>query len=54
MWIKGLMRYITESSHSPILRVVMLTAYYVAIIAALIVMYGPGSSTATEFVYQGF
>ncbi|MFH1185266.1 MAG: teichoic acid D-Ala incorporation-associated protein DltX [Chloroflexota bacterium] len=32
----------------------MLTAYYLAILAALILMYGQGDFSSTEFVYQGF
>jgi hypothetical protein len=32
----------------------LLTAYYVAIIGLLVVLYGKGDFGATEFVYQGF
>jgi hypothetical protein len=35
-------------------RVILLTMYYFAIIAGLIVMYGEGNFTPPDFVYQGF
>ena len=54
MWIKGLIRYFTEYFPRPIIRIAVLTAYYLAIIVALVVMYGQGSSSSTDFVYQGF
>jgi hypothetical protein len=39
---------------SPLGRVTLLTAYYVAIILLLVVLYGEGDFGATDFVYQGF
>jgi hypothetical protein len=43
-----------ERSRSPVGRVLLLTVYYLAIIVALIVMYGRGDLSSTKFVYQGF
>ena len=54
MSIKGLIRSITAASRSPLGNVLLLTAYYLAIIAALVLMYGEGDISATDFVYQGF
>jgi len=54
MSIKGLIRSIAAASRSPLGRLVLLTAYYLAIIAALIIMYGRGDISSTDFVYQGF
>ena len=39
---------------NPKLRVVVLTFYYLAIIAGLIVLYGRGDFSTPSFVYQGF
>jgi hypothetical protein len=38
----------------PRLRVAALAAYYLAIIAGLIVLYGRGDFSTPSFVYQGF
>jgi hypothetical protein len=38
----------------PGLRWALLTAYYLAVIAALAALYGPGRFTPPPFVYQGF
>ena len=38
----------------PRTRVVLLTFYYLAIIAALILLYGRGDFSTPPFVYQGF
>jgi hypothetical protein len=54
MWTRGLIRSIIAGSRSPLGRAVLLSAYYLAIIAALIVMYGKGDFSSTGFVYQGF
>ncbi len=54
MSTKGLMRSITAFFHSPLGRTLLLSAYYFAIIAALIALYGKGNFSSTEFVYQGF
>jgi hypothetical protein len=54
MWIKGWIRSIMERSHNPVRRVLLLTMYYLAIVVALIVIYGRGDLSSTIFVYQGF
>jgi hypothetical protein len=54
MWIKGLIRFFIESSRRPMVRIALLTAYYLAIIAVLVIMYGQGDISSTDFVYQGF
>ena len=38
----------------PVARVALLTLYYLAIIAALMAMYGRGNFETPEFVYQEF
>ncbi len=54
MWIKRLMNFFTDLYAKPGARVVLLTLYYLAIIAGLILMYGKGNFTTPKFVYQGF
>jgi hypothetical protein len=54
MSIKGLTRSITASFRSPLGRLILLTTYYLVIIAALILMYGEGDFSSSGFVYQGF
>ena len=54
MSIRDLIRSSTASFRSPFGRLVLLTAYYLLIIAALLLLYGKGDLTSTEFVYQGF
>jgi hypothetical protein len=54
MSIRGLIRSITASFRSPLGRVCLLAAYYLLIIAALILLYGKGDFSSTGFVYQGF
>ena len=54
MSIKGLMTSIIAAVHSPLGRLVLLTAYYVGIILLLVVLYGEGDVGSTDFVYQGF
>jgi len=39
---------------NPRLRVAVLTLYYLAIVAGLIVLYGRGDFSTPSFVYQGF
>jgi hypothetical protein len=39
---------------NPLVRVVGLTLYYLAIIASLILLYGRGDFSTPPFVYQGF
>jgi hypothetical protein len=48
------MTSIIAAFHSPLGRVTLLTAYYVAIILLLVVLYGEGDFASTDFVYQGF
>jgi hypothetical protein len=38
----------------PVLRVVVLTVYYLAIIAVLLALYGRGDFSTPAFVYQEF
>ena len=54
MWISDLIRSITAAFRSPLGRVLLLTAYYLLIIAALIYLYGEGDFASSAFVYQGF
>ena len=54
MWINDLIRSIIETSRSPVIRMLLLSAFYLAIIVALVVMYGKGALASTDFVYQGF
>ncbi len=54
MWIKFLMRSFKDLYNNPTWRVVLLTLYYLAIIAGLIVMYGRGNFSTPKFIYQGF
>jgi len=54
MSISAWIRSITAAFRSPLGRVLLLTAYYVLIIAALIVLYGEGDFSSSGFVYQGF
>jgi hypothetical protein len=35
-------------------RVILLTTYYLLIAAGLVLLYGKGNLTATDFIYQGF
>jgi hypothetical protein len=44
-----------EKLQSNILLVqISLTLYYLAILVALILMYGPGNFSSPAFIYQGF
>jgi D-Ala-teichoic acid biosynthesis protein len=45
---------ITRLFANPGVRVIGLTLYYLAIILALIVMYGRGDFSTPPFIYQGF
>ena len=54
MWIKDWIRSITATFRSPLGRTLLMSAYYLAIIAALLAMYGKGDLSSTDFVYQGF
>ncbi len=44
----------TTIYHSPTVRVVVLTLYYVAILLALLAMYGRGHFETPSFIYQAF
>jgi hypothetical protein len=48
------MPFITRLSSNRYLRITLLTLYYLAIILALIVLYGRGDFSTPPFVYQGF
>ncbi len=48
------MPFITGIYTNPSVRVIALTLYYLAIILALIVMYGRGNFSTPPFIYQGF
>src|SRR5690348_4689507 len=52
--MKSLMTFFTAGSNNTWVRVILLTLYYFAIIAGLIMMYGKGNFTPPDFVYQGF
>jgi hypothetical protein len=54
MWIKRWTNFFTALYAKPGMRVLLLTLYYLAIIAGLIVMYGRGNFSTPKFVYQGF
>jgi hypothetical protein len=44
----------TEPGRAPALRIVLLTAFYFAVFAGLVVLYGRGHFRAPRFVYQDF
>ncbi len=52
--IKSWTAFIMALYHKPIVHVILLTLYYLAIIVALIIMYGKGDFSTPSFVYQGF
>lgn len=52
--MKSLMTFITTVSANYWVRTALLTAYYFAIIVALILMYGEGNFEPAEFIYQGY
>ena len=54
MWIKRWTRFFTTAFAKPGVHVTLLTLYYLAIIAGLIIMYGRGDFSTPKFVYQGF
>jgi uncharacterized membrane protein len=45
---------ITTLSNHPQVRVVALTLFYLAILLALIALYGKGDFTTPPFIYQGY
>jgi hypothetical protein len=54
MWIKSLMSSITALYARPRVRVMVLALVYLAILVALILMYGEGDFSTPPYVYQGF
>ena len=55
MWIKRSTRFIMDLYTNHLwFRTTLLTLYYLAIIAGLIIMYGKGDFSTPKFVYQGF
>ena len=54
MSIKSLISSITAFYTKPLIRVVVLTIVYLAILAALILMYGKGDFSTPPYIYQGF
>ncbi|GAC1535383.1 MAG: hypothetical protein NVS4B8_17780 [Herpetosiphon sp.] len=52
--IKQWMPLFTARFGNPRLRLIGLLLVYLAIAAALIVLYGPGDFSTPSFVYQGF
>ncbi|MCC7119531.1 MAG: teichoic acid D-Ala incorporation-associated protein DltX [Anaerolineales bacterium] len=48
------MRFTITASNSYWGKVVLLTAYYFAILVVLILMYGKGNFEPAEFIYQGY
>ncbi len=51
---RRLMTFFTAIYLNPWGRLVLLTLYYLAIIAGLILLYGRGDFVPHEFIYQGF
>ena len=54
MWIKRLTTFFTAAFTNPTIKTILLTLYYLAIIAGLIIMYGKGDFSTPKFIYQGF
>jgi len=54
MLIRLLMRSIMTFYTSSAGHTVLLTLYYLAIIAGLVLMYGKGNFSTPHFIYQGF
>ena len=54
MLIKRLTTFFTTIYTNPWGHVIILTIYYLAIIAGLVVLYGKGDFSTPDFVYQGF
>ena len=48
------MRSITGFYTNPLGHGILLTLYYLAIIAGLVLMYGKGDFSTPRFIYQGF
>jgi len=54
MSIERLTQFITGLYRNPWARVILLSIYYLAIIAGLVILHGKGELTSPDFVYQGF
>jgi hypothetical protein len=54
MSIKRLTTFFTDVYTNPWGHTILLTIYYLAIIAGLIALYGKGNFSTPKFVYQGF
>ena len=54
MLTRRLMNSFMDFYTKPGIRIALLTIYYLAIIAGLIVMYGKGDYSTPSFIYQGF
>ena len=54
MSIKCLMRSIITVYHNPLGHGILLTLYYLVIIAGLLILYGKGDFSTPKFIYQGF
>jgi len=39
---------------NPVIRTILLTLWYLAIIVALVIMYGKGNFSTPSFIYQAF
>jgi len=52
--IQGVERRVRSVWASDSVRLVLLTAYYLGIIAALVAIYGDRQFTPPPFIYQGF
>ena len=52
--IRRLMAFFTVAYRNPWGHAFLLTLYYLAIIAGLVIMYGRGDFVPHEFIYQGF
>jgi len=54
MLIRRLMRSIKAFYTNSLGHAILLTLYYLAIIAGLVLMYGKGDFSTPRFIYQGF
>ncbi len=54
MSIKFWTSFFTALFTNPVVKVIALTLFYLAILLALIIMYGQGDFSTLPFVYQGF
>ena len=53
-WIAAIQTLWTEPKRPPVLRISLLTVFYLAVFATLAALYGPGHFHNPGFVYQGF